>query len=241
MLEIGSSLREARRRRELELTQVERATRIRVAQLEALEQEHFERLPPDPYRRSFLREYADFLGLDGDLYTTEYDRRFHPPEPALPPVRRRGADTSRVLARGPLPAIAVVALALVGAAVWWFGRSGGKPVARPETTPAQVRKHPHHRAAQSPKPAPAQAHVLVIRAVRGSCWLLVRVGSATGPTIYQQTLPSGRTLRFGLRRRLWIRLGAPWNIDATIGRNPLTLPSHISDVLATAAGLRPTR
>jgi cytoskeleton protein RodZ len=241
MLEIGSSLREARRRRELELAQVERATRIRVAQLEALEQEHFERLPPDPYRRSFLREYADFLGLDSDLYTTEYDRRFHPPEPAVPAPRRRSADTSRLLARGPLPAITVIALVLVGAAVWWLGRSGGKPVVRIPTTLTQTRKHPHHRATQQPKPAPAQAPVLVFTAVRGSCWLLVRVGSATGPTIYQQTLQSGRTLRFGLHRRLWIRLGAPWNIEATIGRNSLTLPSQISDVLATAAGLEPTR
>src|ERR1700747_1747766 len=69
MLEIGSSLREARRLRKVELVEVERATRIRVQQLEALEQERFENLPPDPYRRSFLREYADFLGLDADLYT----------------------------------------------------------------------------------------------------------------------------------------------------------------------------
>ena len=80
MLEIGSSLREARRLRKIELADVERATHIRVKQLEALEQERFELLPPDPYRRSFLREYADFLGLDADLYTSEYDFRFHSPE-----------------------------------------------------------------------------------------------------------------------------------------------------------------
>jgi hypothetical protein len=240
MLEIGSSLREARRRRELELGQVERATRIRVQQLEALEQERFERLPPDPYRRSFLREYAEFLGLDGDLYASEYDRRFHQPELAAPAALRRGVSTPRLPRRRPLVAISVIALALLGAAVWWLGRSSGTHVAQTQTTLTQARKHHHHRAAQSPKPAPAQAGVLVFRAARGSCWLLVRLGSSTGPTIYQQTLQSGRTLRFGLRRRLWIRLGAPWNVDATIGSSALTLPSRIGDVLATAAGLQPT-
>ena len=237
MLEIGSSLREARRRRELELAQVERATRIRVAQLEALEQERFERLPPDPYRRSFLREYADFLGLDSDLYTSEYDRRFHPPELAAPAPRRRSPNAPGLLRRGPLLALMVFALALVGAAVWWFSRSSGKPVVQTRTAPAHARKPPPNRAAHAPKPVQAQAPVLVLKAARGSCWLLVRVGSATGPTIYQQTLPSGRTLRLGLRRHLWIRIGAPWNLDAVIGRNALTLPSRIGDVLATRTGL----
>jgi cytoskeleton protein RodZ len=56
MLEIGNSLREARHRRKLELAEVEKATRIRVQQLEALEHEQFDRLPPHPYPRSFLRE-----------------------------------------------------------------------------------------------------------------------------------------------------------------------------------------
>jgi Helix-turn-helix domain len=56
MLEIGSSLREARERRGLELAKVEAATRIRARYLEALESERFELLPEGPYRRSFLRE-----------------------------------------------------------------------------------------------------------------------------------------------------------------------------------------
>jgi transcriptional regulator with XRE-family HTH domain len=242
MLEIGSSLREARRRRNLELTQVEQATRIRVQQLEALEQERFERLPPDPYRRSFLREYADFLGLDGDLYTSEYDRRFHRPELAAPPPRRRSAGASRRPARRlRLTGTIIVIALLLGAGAWWLGRSGGPTVPRTETTLAQPQKPAHHRSTQSPKPAPSRATVLVIRATRGSCWLLVRRGSATGPTVYQQTLQPGRTLRLGVHQGLWIRIGAPWNLDATIGGQPLVLPSRIGNVLATAAGFTPAR
>src|SRR5262249_42104235 len=105
MLEIGSSLREARRHRNVDLADVERATHIRVKHLEALEQEQFELLPPDPYRRSFLREYADFLGPDADLLTTEYDFRFPPPEPSLPsPPPRR----ARTVAARPLVVAGVV-------------------------------------------------------------------------------------------------------------------------------------
>jgi hypothetical protein len=69
-----------------------------------------------------------------------------------------------------------------------------------------------------------------------------RIGSRTGRVVYEQTLPQGQTVRFGLRKPLWIRLGAPRNLDATIGRRPLTaaLPSRTSDILITATGLQPT-
>jgi len=247
MLEIGTSLREARRRRKLELATVERATRIRVQQLEALEQERFEQLPPDPYRRSFLREYADFLGLDSDLYTTEYDRRFRPPETPVPsPPARRHETRSRLLSGklGLLLAglLAIVALAAVGA--WQLSRPGGSGGhlgtsatlghGRPRTaSPA------HHHAGRA-GPARKAARTLVLTATRGSCWVWVRLGSSAGPTIYRGTLPAGKSLRFGLNRPLWVRLGAPWNLDAAIGTRSLTeaLPGYPANVLATAAGLR---
>lgn len=235
MLEIGSSLREARRRRNVELADVEKATRIRVQQLVALEQERFEQLPPDPYRRSFLREYADFLGLDADLYTSEYDFRFHPPEPRLPsppPRRRAGLDKRLFLAGGVL-----AAAALIGLGVWALGRSGGKgSSAPPVTEPTTTAQAPVSTQAATPAPPP---RTLLLTAARGNCWLLVRVGSSSGPIVYQQTLQSGHTLRFGLHRTLWIRIGAPWNLDATVGKSSVTLPTHIADVVATAAGLQP--
>jgi transcriptional regulator with XRE-family HTH domain len=238
MLEIGSSLREARRRRNVDLADVEKATRIRVQQLEALEQERFELLPPDPYRRSFLREYADFLGLDADLYTSEYDLRFHTPEPRLPspPPRRRGGVDRRLLV-----ALGVIALAvLIGLAAWRLGTSGGNGTVAP-TLPTTTAQPP---ASTKPRtgvgaPAPKTPRTLMLTAARGSCWLLVRRGSAAGPIVYQQTLAAGHTLRLGLRQPLWIRLGAPWSLDAAIGRRPLTLPTRIADVVATAGGLRP--
>jgi Helix-turn-helix domain len=53
MFEIGSSLREARERRELELSQIERDTRIRTRYLQALEDERFDRLPAPGVRKGF--------------------------------------------------------------------------------------------------------------------------------------------------------------------------------------------
>ena len=245
MLEIGDSLREARSRRGLALADVEAATRIRGRYLEALEQERFELLPAGPYPRSFLREYADFLGLDGDIYANEYDLRFAPAEPELPgPTPRRSVGVTPLL-RGWRPTHAVVviaALVLIGVAVWRLGSSDGThsvAPAPPTVTQARPRQRAHHRPAAHPPPK-RPAPLLALTAARGSCWLSVRIGSDTGRTVYERTLQQGQTIRLGLRRPLWIRLGAPWNLDGTIGRRPVTtaFPSQTGDVLATAGGLR---
>ena len=76
MFEIGNSLREARLRQSLELSDVERATKIRPKYLRALEDEQFELLPAQTYVKGFLNTYAEFLGLDGQLYVDEYNSRY---------------------------------------------------------------------------------------------------------------------------------------------------------------------
>src|SRR5919197_5626866 len=92
MFEIGSSLREARTRRGLALSDVERDTRIRTRYLTALEEERFDALPGPAYAKGFLRTYADYLGLDAQQFVDEYDSRAAPaefPQAALPVRVRR--------------------------------------------------------------------------------------------------------------------------------------------------------
>src|SRR5262245_66167300 len=76
VFEIGTSLREARNRQQLDLTEVEQATKIRSRYLQALEEEAFDVLPAQTYVKGFLRTYADYLGLDGQLYVDEYNSRY---------------------------------------------------------------------------------------------------------------------------------------------------------------------
>ncbi|HZD86891.1 MAG TPA: helix-turn-helix domain-containing protein, partial [Gaiellaceae bacterium] len=76
MFEIGNSLRAARERRELSYAEIEQATKIRSKYIRALEEEEFTILPSDTYIRGFLRTYADYLGLDGEVYVEEYASRF---------------------------------------------------------------------------------------------------------------------------------------------------------------------
>src|SRR5204862_51990 len=76
MFEIGSSLREARLRQGLDFPELEQATKIRGKYLHALEEEQFDVLPAQTYVKGFLRSYADYLGLDGQLYVDEFTSRY---------------------------------------------------------------------------------------------------------------------------------------------------------------------
>src|SRR6266513_3843150 len=76
MFEIGNSLREARLRQGLEFPEVEHATKVRSKYLRALEDEQFDILPAQTYIKGFLRTYAEYLGLDGQLYVDEYNSRY---------------------------------------------------------------------------------------------------------------------------------------------------------------------
>jgi cytoskeleton protein RodZ len=70
--EIGPTLREARIRHKIDLTEIEERTKIRVRYLRALENEEWDLLPGPTYTRSFIRTYATFLGLDGERLADDF-------------------------------------------------------------------------------------------------------------------------------------------------------------------------
>jgi cytoskeleton protein RodZ len=244
VLEIGSSLREARLRRGVELSDASAATLIRARYLEALESERFDVLPEGPYLRSFLREYAEYLGLDGDILVTELMLRFAPPAPVLPEKPALGGVRVSLVnllhRRSVLVLSAVVVFAV---ALWWLG--GSSPTTVQPSVPAPsglspISPSPVHAKAETSSAATHKARPsLLLAAARGPCWLLARIGSGTGAVIEEHTLQQGQSVRFGLTRPLWIRLGAPWNVDASIGSRSVTasLPAVIGNVLVTARGV----
>jgi cytoskeletal protein RodZ len=69
---IGETLRKARTERGVELSEVERATKIRAKFLDAMEEDRWEALPAPVYARGFLDIYARYLGLDQQALLDEY-------------------------------------------------------------------------------------------------------------------------------------------------------------------------
>ena len=79
MPEIGDQLRETRMRNRIDITDVEAATKIRAKYLRALENEEWELLPGPTFVKTFLRTYADYLGLDARNLVEDYRARFERP------------------------------------------------------------------------------------------------------------------------------------------------------------------
>src|ERR671923_210888 len=72
MPSIGETLREARMRQRLDIADVEMRTKIRAKYLRALENEEFGMLPGPTFVKTFLRTYAEMLGLDPHVLVEEY-------------------------------------------------------------------------------------------------------------------------------------------------------------------------
>ena len=127
--EIGPTLREARIRRKVDLSDVEQRIKIRVRYLRALENEEWGVLPGPAYTRSFIRTYANFLGLDGERLADDY-RRLEEADAEAParaePVglpTRQGGGTGPRIPTG--VAAALISVALIAALLVIGGLTGG--------------------------------------------------------------------------------------------------------------------
>lgn len=72
MESVGEKLRKAREAKNVSLDQVSRETNIAKRYLQALEEEDVSQFPGDTYAMGFLRNYAEYLGLDPAEMITLY-------------------------------------------------------------------------------------------------------------------------------------------------------------------------
>ena len=243
MFEIGNSLREARVRQQLELSEVELATKIRGRYLRALEEESFDALPAQTYVKGFLRTYADYLGLDGQLYVDEFNSRFGDgDEPREPVVARRTSNVTRHHRRLERRWIAF-ALAGIAALVVFFiaaWKSGGNPKETipnltTNTTPAKKVLPP--ATSTNRTPIKRATFRLYVRALNGNCWMEVRNWSKDGKSRFTGTVEPGQSQRF-VSRRLWISFGNPGNL-AMVYNGKVVHVSRPGSYLFTPHGYSP--
>jgi hypothetical protein len=222
VFEIGNSLREARERQGLGYPEIELATKIRAKYIRALEEEDFTSIPGDAYIRGFLRTYAEYLGLDGDVYVDEYASRFItswrdelPPRPEKRRIRTRDRHLERRVVLLVLAGIVLVA-GLVFAAFKLPGSSTHVPG-------VGTKKHRQT----------APARQLVLRGVGRGTYVEVRRSRASGKVDLQGTVEAGQTDRLpGSRFYLLVR--SPAGIRVTLGGRAVALPAeHNLRILVT--------
>ena len=216
MFEIGNSLREARVRQGLDYAQIELGTKIRSKYIKALEDEQFGTLPAQPYVKGFLRTYAEFLGLDGQLYVDEYNSRFvvdgqedAPPIARRPPTGRtrrdRGVERKVVL-------LALLGIAILTALVivaWKFGGGGS-------STPPVL---------SNPATTSTAPSALRLTGVSGGTYVEVRRSSATGAVLLQATIPAGQSQVID-GSRFWLYVKRSSGLRVRLGGKAVALPAR---------------
>jgi hypothetical protein len=225
-------------RQGLDFPELEQGTKIRGKYLRALEDEQFDVLPAQTYVKGFLRSYAEFLGLDGQLYVDEYNSRFvvgeeehNPARPrrSAPPQSRGVQVQSRVVLLTLLGIGAVTALVIVA---WTRGEPQKvAPVGLGTSKPLTTKTQP-----VTPKVVTAR---LLVKAVRGPCWLQVHRTSVTGPILFQGTLEQGQKQLF-TARKLWITLDRPENLVTILNGHTRLLPvGGVKTLVVTPRGIHP--
>ena len=181
-------------RQRLNIEELEASTKIRAKYLRAIENEEFGLLPGPTYVKSFLRTYAEKLGLDPQLLVEEFRAQYEPPEPlefqplASPPRDRRRRPVGPRF--GPGAAIVLAVVALLGFLLV-LGLTGGddEPETKVDTGPAKTT--PDKRPPRKPAPAtaPKRVEVRVIPAEE----TYVCVDKGEGQVVFEGALAAPRT------------------------------------------------
>jgi len=125
MGEIGETLRERRMAMKIDVQEVEEGTKIRAKYLRALENEEYNLLPGPAYVKSFLRTYADYLGLDSKTLVAEYKGQHERHEEEQSLFAPRGETGAPVSRKWIFLVVAVVLILLVLFLIGAIGGGGG--------------------------------------------------------------------------------------------------------------------
>jgi len=267
MFEIGASLREARARRQLSYDQIEAETKIRAKYIRCMEDEQFDVLPSGTYVRGFLRTYADYLGLDGQLYVDEYSSRFGdlPDERAMrrregPQPRRNESSNAVMIALAGIVAVGVLLLA-----AWKLNPSSDQappPIPPPNTThtnvppganlagAAAVKEQQRAKARKArqadltPRAHPVSLRINVANGQK--TWLVIRRLSDLQQVVYRNVLAAPAHLRGKVQKDtkgyLITAVCNPAALTLMVNGNMYTLdPANTGPYKVTYKGLVPTR
>lgn len=221
---VGSILKREREGRGLTLQAVQDATKITVQNLAALEEDRFDYFPNRVYTRAFLRDYANYLGLNSDALLTQYEDVFSPrQEPANTPQPKSGV-AFKVTVSLLIALIVLGGLAYAGY-LYYSDQSRGlspKPAARPTskhdsnsgvaTMPTMPnvplpKPIPEKPAVTAPPPAPVKLDVMTLEVKvtgKSGSWIKVK---ADGKIVDMTTLPYGAVKTYKAKQIISVRSG----------------------------------
>ena len=223
MTDIGSTLREARMRERIDISEVETRTKIRAKYLRAIENEEWDLLPGPVYAKSFLRTYGDFLGLDSRMLIDEFKGRYERPSdheirPAttIARERERRRRTPRFPSWAPIALVIVVILGVlyvVGSAT----QSGPSSSSAHRPPPHR----PRHHATPAHVPTVAKPTNVSLQLVPTSTVYVCLVNGSGAKLINERTFTTGEQIPAQTAPTMLLTLG---NASVRMKVNGKTVP-----------------
>jgi cytoskeletal protein RodZ len=209
MADIGSTLREARMRERIDISEVEAHTKIRAKYLRAIENEEWDLLPGPVYAKSFLRTYGDYLGLDSRMLIDEFKRRYESPADHEPRPTTSIAHDRERRRRGPrFPSWAPIALVVVAIVAVLY--AVGSATQSSPTTTAVHRTHrprPKHPAPVPTTPTVATPTNVTLQLVPTGTVYVCLVNAAGAKLINERTFTTADKIPSETAPSLLLTLG----------------------------------
>ncbi len=198
-------------RQRLDIADVEARTKIRAKYLRALENEEFGMLPGPTFVKTFIRTYAEMLGLDPHRLVDEYRQHYESAgeieqlQPLGPPGSRSRDRRRPPANRGPRPWVLLLGVVVIVLAVLVvLGVTGGDDNAGQEAASTTPTETTAKKAPKREREKPAAPRRVVLRiAPADATYVCVDTGVGT-PVRFEGTLQEPRTFR---GRHLRINLG----------------------------------
>ena len=184
---VGGILKGTREAKSVSLEEISNRSKISRRFLEAIERGDYSLLPSDMFIRSFIRQYAQIVGLEGEEMVELYrrERGFKEREPVTAP----SAKSFRSLW------LALILTSSVAVIIWVGARYLSLRSETSSVTETAITD-------TTPQKPPGSTEVLLQFTDR--CWVSVELD---GKKIYEGIRSPGDELRYSLRNKLNIRAG----------------------------------
>ncbi len=232
---IGATLQKKRREKNISLKKAYEDTRIGIKYLIALEEENYDLFSADVYLKGFLRNYANYLGLNGDELVCIYEEQSsHIPvkaEIVLKKIDLRSLRTEKIYKRRlrfvvtyALGGISILAISFM----WLMPKdsptlpkvSGGNLIS---VTSDGTGKEQGDLSAVPTR----QVGMLYLQAaIKEITWIRVIVD---GRRVEERNFFPGETKFWNARKRIELRIGNVWGLD-------LKLNGKLIDVITPSKG-----
>lgn len=158
MESIGAELKGAREAKGISIEQAQKETRIHVSILRALEEDRIEEASSTPiYIKSFIRKYADYLGLDGASLADEY-LKGHPQFVEQKLSLESERTSFKFPARRLISVGIIILIALLGFGLLFF--LGSRVSAKLKSPPKVVKVSEAEKSKQATKTISSEAKIL---------------------------------------------------------------------------------